>query len=157
MDDKSERLAWIIDLIKGDMKLAKSELARLEYEEAPDRLSEEHLANVAENEPTGSRCQYGQVAMTIHYTLGHGVADALGGNLEHAVYRAFHEASAVKKWGQANLEVTFLGVGMLAEFVFDKEEKLAYLHLELGRSQYEIDWDEIEDYLDPPPEEPKLN
>ncbi len=157
MDDKTEQLAWIIDRLKDDLGLAKSELSRLEYDEAANTLSAGDMASVAGNEPHGSHSQFGQVAMVIHYTLGHGVAEALGDNLEQAVYRAFHEASAVKRWSRAKLEVTYLGAGMLADVVFDREEKLAYLHLELTRTQQNIDTKENEAALNDFPEERSLN
>ncbi len=157
MDDKTDQLAWIINRLKDDLGLAKSELLRLEHDEAANTLSADRSARNPETEPLGSHCQFGQVEMAIHYTLGHGVAEALGDNLEQAVYRAFHEASAVKRWSRAKLEVTYLGAGMLADVVFDREEKLAYLHLELTRTQQNIDTKENEAALNDFPEERSLN
>ena len=157
MDNKTEQLTWIIDRLKDDLGLAKSELSRLEYDEETDTLCTDHMASVAGNEPHGSHCQFGQVAMAIHYTLGHGVSEALGDNLERAVYRAFYEASAIKRYGRAKLEVNFLAVGMLADVVFDREEKLAFLHLELARTQQNLDTEEFEAALNAFPEEWSLN
>ncbi len=44
MDDKTDQLAWIINRLKDDLGLAKSELLRLEHDEAANTLSADRSA-----------------------------------------------------------------------------------------------------------------
>jgi hypothetical protein len=136
MDTKS-KLAFIIDYLKDDLAHAKSELSRLDYNEAAAVPGETHDN---QHPPQAPNNRFGVANLPIHYTLGRGLSGALGDHVQDAMLKAFREVTAA--CGNHH-EIDFCGVGMSIDLYWDKENRCVCLHLELVHTDEHIDMDEF--------------
>jgi hypothetical protein len=134
-------LGHFISRLKGDLKYVTGEFSRLKGNIAEVLAAPtDHDADEVQVEHHG---QFGKVTMNIHYTLGNGVARVLGDKVEAAVFRAYsygrREVGAGTPGPPVKLEVNLLRVGLLVDLRYDREENLCFIHLELCRTQWDID------------------
>ena len=149
---KTERLARVIDKMKRDMEFANTELSRLKREcEVAELSVDEYTAPETLDDQTLPQApleQYGKINLPIHYTLGRGVADALGDRIDNAVITAFRETTKNFNLVSVESEVNYCGVGMLAELYWDRELRMTCLHLEIIHTEQQIgmeEWDAAEE------------
>ena len=128
--------------IRKDIRYVSSELSRLKGDiakalaaptdrDADDEVQVEHHG------------QFGKVTMIIHYTLGNGVARVLCDEVEAAVFDAYRhgrrEVCTSRPGIPVKLEMNYRRVGLLYDLRYDREENLCFIHLELCRTQRDID------------------
>jgi hypothetical protein len=151
MDEKKE-ITHIIANLRDELDYAKAELSRLNFkDEAAEEYGKAHDPNAADEaqRPQQPQNRHSGVAMLpIHYTLGQGIPEALGDDLDPVVFSIFPKiASATNEQGIGELEVSLRGIGMLATSFWDRERRLVCLHLERAHTQQcrdEEDWEEDE-------------
>ena len=155
MDEKKDKLAlrYIcnslqddIDYLKDGLDHAKSELSRLDFVNEIAVGPLDHLAGDARNQQRGSHSRFGMVALPIHYTLGRGVTEALGDHVENAVFRVFREVANEISVGIGQTEIEMLRTGFLASIYWDKENRIACLHLELVHTDSQISGEDFDAY-----------
>ena len=146
MDDKTETQKAITDIlntVRGDLADAKVALSRLDF---TDEVAKER--SDTENPPPAPNSRFGMISLPIHYTLGQGVPEALGGHAEEAVFSAFHIISeAANNQGIGQKEFDFRGTGVSAALYWDKASRFVCLHLELVHTDQSIsldEWNEVE-------------
>jgi hypothetical protein len=111
------------------------------------------VANDNLNPPHVPNSRHGVVKLPIHYTLGRGVLEALGDEVQEAVFRAFRKVTSCSNmWRSNNQEMDYSRTGMSIDLHWDKENQLVCLHLELVHTDDRIDeegWTdpEMKDYL----------
>jgi hypothetical protein len=139
------KIAFIIDYLKDDLAHAKSELSRLDYvDEATAAPGETHADHGNQNPPQATNSRFGVANLPIHFTLGRGVADALGDEVQQAVFTAFRRvARGGDEWSINHREVNWRSVGMSIDLYWDKENRCACLHLELVHTDERISMDEF--------------
>ena len=117
-----------------------------EGNEAPFEPSLKFLKNTpidTRNAQKIPRPQYGMYNLPIHYTMGRGVPEALGNDVDGAVFRAFREATGDGDLHSHNhREFDFKNVGIATELWWDKYGRCVYLHLELVHTDDAICWEE---------------
>ena len=141
--DKKSRLAWIIDTLKDDLFFAQSELSRTDFVDEvanpPGGTNTDPVANDNLNPPDVPNSRHGVVKLPIHYTLGRGVLEALGDEVQDAVFSAFRKVTGCSNiWGN-NQEMDYSRIGMSIDLHWDKENQLVCLHLELVHTDDRID------------------
>jgi hypothetical protein len=125
--------------LREAIKFVSSELSRLKNKvEATYELDDE------QGMPQRPANHGGQINLPIHYTIGIGVAEALGEKLESAVLTAFRETTRDIYRGRAACEVNYCSVGLMADLFWDKELRVTCLHLELIRTKELIRSDEFD-------------
>ena len=136
--DTNTKLAFIIDFLKDDLAHAQSELSRLDYvDEAAAAPGETHAD---QNPPHAPNNRFGVVNLPIHYTLGRGVSEALGDDVQEAVFKAFREGTAA---GDKLHEIDFCSIGMSIDLYWDKENRCVCLHFELIHTDERISMDDF--------------
>ena len=155
MDVKKDKLAlrYIckslqddIDYLKDGLDHANSELSRLDFEDEVAAVPHDRLAGDAKNQQRGSHGRFGMVTLSIHYTLGRGVAEALGDDVESAVFRTFRHIADEISMGIGQKEIEMLRTGILASVYWDKENQIACLHVELVHTDSQISGEDFDAY-----------
>jgi hypothetical protein len=143
MDKKTKaEIRKILDTLKNDLDYANNSLERLDYvyEDAETPVNDAHDPEKGTNRPSqGSDNPYGMVAVCVHYTLGWGVAEALGAEVDKAIFRAYRRVVAIA--GGSNIghhEMEYDNVGLAVDLYCDGADRLVYLHLELVRTERSI-------------------
>jgi hypothetical protein len=164
MDVKKDKLAlrYIcnslqddIDYLKDGLDHAKSELSRLDFVDEVAAAPLDHLAGDARNQRRGSHGRFGMVTLSIHYTLGRGVAEVLSDDVESAVFRAFRHIADEISMGIGQKEIEMLRTGILASVYWDKENRIVCLHLELVHTDSQIRGEDFDAYdAEYPPSRP---
>ncbi len=150
--DKKSRIAWIIDTLKDDLYFAQSELSRTDFVDEvanpPGDTNTDPVANDNLNPPHVPNSRHGVVKLALHYTLGRGVLEALGDEVQGAVFSAFRKVTGCgSTWRNNYQEMDYSGTGMSIDLHWDKENQLVCLHLELVHTDdriYEEEWTEPE-------------
>jgi hypothetical protein len=155
MDVKKDKLAlrYIcnslqddIDYLKDGLDHAKSELSRLDFVDDVAVAALDHLAGDARNLQRSSHGPFGMVTLPIHYTLGRGVAEALGDHVENAVFRIFRQVANKISMGIGQTEIEMHRTGFLASVYWDKEDQIACLHVELVHTDSQIRGEDFDAY-----------
>lgn len=155
MDTKMKlKVGQIIDALTDDIDYAKSELHRLTFvDEAANPPTETQIHEIANDNTTSSHdpeSHHGVVTLPLHYTLGHGVPEALGDDVEAAVFSVFRRILAAgDRSNLLSCEVESCG-GMAIDLYFDRDCRSVCLHLELVRTDSSIDWEEAEEVIATP-------
>jgi hypothetical protein len=91
---------------------------------------------------------FGEVDMTVHYTLGAGLAEQLGDNVEHAVLAAISKlGGSSKKFQFENAMIrmeTIWHCHLVEGFPFKRQSRALSLHLSNDREDnhsFSVDWD----------------
>jgi hypothetical protein len=145
-----ETLGWIISYLIDNIEMAKSELNRLTFDtEVANPPSDTSMPEgVNDNLDTAqvSESQFGIVNLPLQYTLGLGIPEALGDELEQGVLAAFRKVAGVTEiCGLGKTEMDFRGTGMLVNRYWDKENRCVCLHLELVHTDNSIDMEWYEE------------
>jgi hypothetical protein len=122
--------------LREDIRFVSSELYRLK--------GEIEGSDYHQSKPEKPANHGGQINLTVHYTFGIGVAEALGERLENAVLTAFREATSDIYRGRTACEVNYCGVGLMADLLWDKELRVTCLHLGLVRTEEQIGMEEFD-------------
>jgi hypothetical protein len=83
--------------------------------------------------PSGvSGSRVGMVNLPIQYTLGRGVSEALGDEVQEAVFKAFRQVAwGGEGWSINHREIDCCGIRMSIDLYWDNENQCVCLHLEL--------------------------
>ena len=136
---KNWQLVEIIRLLKPALNLAESAISQdtdIEENDEPTDIAPVELLNntpmYKRNAQENLKHQYGIVNLPIHYTLGSGVLEALGDDVDEALFMAFRGVSRDGDFYRLNYcEYDFQNVGLATEMLWDKYGRCGYLHLEL--------------------------
>ena len=103
--------------------------------------------------------QHGMFNLPLHYTMGRGVPEALGDDMDAVVFRAFRAASGAGNPHILNHhEIDLENVGIATEMWWDKYGRCVYLHLELVHTDDSIWMEENRgDIIGEAPPERSLN
>jgi hypothetical protein len=74
------------------------------------------------------------------------VTEALGDHVENAVFRVFREVANEISVGIGQTEIEMLRTGFLASIYWDKENRIACLHLELVHTDSQISGEDFDAY-----------
>jgi hypothetical protein len=153
---KKSKLKRIIRMLKDDLDIAQSELTRLDFIDEvanplPDVLKDQVVNDNLTSLHTANG-QYGVVKLPIHFTLGRGMSEALGDEVEKAVFNAFRKVSrGSDAWGINHQEMGFSDIGTSIGMYWDGDNQCVCLHLELVHTDEQISMDEFNEQMAVPP------
>jgi hypothetical protein len=142
--------------LMDDIDYIKSELHRLTFvEEEANPPTDTLIYESANDNATrshGPQSHHGVVTLPLHYTLGRGVPEALGDDVESVVLTVYRRVlEAGDRAGLQSREVDLCGTGMAIDAYFDRDNQSICLHIELVHTDDSIIWGEAEEEATLPP------
>jgi hypothetical protein len=153
---KKKQIEIVIRKLTDQLAIAQTELSLIQsYDEngkiLPDIKMEEDEGRILVS-PCVADDHYGMLELPIHYSLGCGVPEALGDDVDKAVYWAFQSAARNGDgWALRHDEMEFKDYGLAIELYW-REHLCVCLHLELVHTDSTIDREEFEDWGEYPPD-----
>ena len=151
MDKKTKsHVSYIIntmDTLTEDIAYLKSELHRLTFvdEMANPPVDPQPHGHANDNTvpPHGPESHYGVATLSLHYTLGRGVPEALGDDVEGLIFHVYGIFVSAGHGSRLETYRTELrGVNMTIDLYFDRDKEVVCLHLALVHTGDSIGWGE---------------